>query len=176
MHCFKGFLWSLEDQGKGKDQGEGNELSQSDLPFGQAVWGGGMWGLLSHSAIKPSKGAWGPRTHQFGWYCFCFCQPHQLYVPSWGPEDLGDHVLLLLGSCTLSLPPTKKGKVLEGLPLFLPSWLEGNAQLLKENIRQDSGLRNNLEGLSLGQVSGSPQLYQFANCESKHKKQICWQL
>lgn len=39
-------------------------------------------------------------------------------VPSWAPEDLGDHLLLLLGSCTLSLLPTKKGKVLEGLLLF----------------------------------------------------------
>lgn len=94
-------------------------------------------------------------------------------APSRGPEDLGGHVLLLLllGSCTLSLLPTKKGKVLEGSPLFfLPSWLEGNAQLLKENIGPDSGLRNNLGGLSSEQVSRSPQLYQFANCESKQQK------
>lgn len=55
MHCFKGFQGSLEDQGKGEDQGDGNELSQSDLLFGQAIWGGGMWGLLSRSAARSSK-------------------------------------------------------------------------------------------------------------------------
>lgn len=86
-------------------------------------------------------------------------------VPWYGPEGWGGHVLLLLGSSTITLPHTEKGQVLEGFPLFLPPWLEENAQLLKENTGKDAGVRNSLEGLSLVQVSGNPQLYQFTNCE-----------
>lgn len=168
MHCFKDFLWGLEDQGKGKDQGEENELSQSDLPFGQAVWGGGLWGLLSHSAVKPSKGAWGPWTHEFGWHCFCLCQPHQLHRHR--DQRISEVMCCCYWGVALFLSyPLKRERCLNVLPLFffLPSWLEGNAQLLKANTEQDSRLRNNLEGLGSGQVSGSPQLYQFAACESK---------
>lgn len=76
----------------------------------------------------------------------------------------------VLGSSTPSLLHTEKGNILEGFPLFfLPSWLEETAQLLKENTGQDAGLRNNLDGLSLGQVSGNPEFYQFSNCESGKK-------
>lgn len=86
-------------------------------------------------------------------------------MPWYGPEGWGGHVLLLLGSSTITLPHPEKGHVLEGFPLFLPPWLEENAQLLKENTGKDAGVRNSLEGLSLVQVSGNSQLYQFTNCE-----------
>lgn len=42
------------------------------------------------------------------------------------PEDLGGHVLLLLGFCTLSLLPLKRERCLK-VYLFLQSWLEVNA-------------------------------------------------
>lgn len=48
-------------------------------------------------------------------------------VSSRGPEGLGGHVLLLLGSSTPPLLHTEKGNVLEGFPIFSPPCLEENA-------------------------------------------------
>lgn len=91
-------------------------------------------------------------------------------VPSHGPEGLGGHMLLLpLGSSTFPLLHTEKGNSLKVFLFFLPLWLEKNPQLLKESIGQDAGVRNNLDGLSLGQVSGNPQLYQFSHYVSGKK-------
>lgn len=96
-----------------------------------ALWSSclGRWhvGTFKPFCCQTQQGSIKSMNPQFGWYYYCLCQPHCLHLH--GKQDLEGHMLLPLRRCTLSLLPTKKGKVLEGLPLFasfLFFWLEEN--------------------------------------------------
>lgn len=90
---------------------------------GEVAWGG----TFKPFCCQTQQGSIKSMNPQFGWYYYCLCQPHCLHLH--GKQDLEGHMLLPLRRCTLSLLPTKKGKVLEGLPLFasfLFFWVEEN--------------------------------------------------
>lgn len=152
-------VWEIKEKGKIKEKGM--KWLSLTCPLaklaGEVLWGS-FWTILLPSPASLGSGEAGIASafvHSISW-----CHHMDL-------RGLG---------AAATFPPTHwKGKCAARFSSFYPLWLEENAQLLKENIGQDAGVRNDLEGFSLGQVSGNPENYQFANCESaeKKKKVIC---